>query len=520
MGLVSSRIHHAATECAPAMDDGNGVFTGLPTIGGKPVRLAFDAGRFTSDAGVLLLAEIERRLGTAERLARCIDDPRDPAAIRHSLAEMIRFRALLIACGYPDGNDCDTLRRHPAFKMALGRLPDSGADLCSQPTISRLENLPGPVALKRMMAVMIDLFCDSFAQLRERIVLDIDDTEDEVHGGQQIALFNAHYDSHCFLPIHIYEATTGKPVAILLRPGKTPDGAEVASVLRHVIRHIRARWPRVQILIRGHSHSGRIEAITVCERYRVGYIFGLAGNPVLLRKIADLAEDVALRRLDASTEKVRRHGEVEYAAKAWPARPDTVLRRVIARIEAGPQGTDTRFIITNLAGTPEHLYQDIYCARGQGENLIKAHKLHLASDRTSCTKATANQFRLMVHTAAYWLMLSLRGLAPAVVLARCPVRHHSHRAAQGRRPCHRDGHPHQGRAAEGLSLSGQLAAARRARRQTPALTGGAACPDQAPSSANPRAAQSRVRPRQQRHPYARPDATSLATPIDPVNEAG
>jgi Transposase DDE domain group 1 len=412
MILVSSLSHHAATECAPAMTDGNEVFSAFPAVGGKSVRLTFDGGRLTSDAGVLLLAEVERRLGIAERLARCIDDRRDPAAVRHSLAEMIRFRALLIACGYPDGNDCDLLRRDPAFKMAVGRLPDSGADLCSQPTISRLENLPGPIALKRMMAAMIDIFCDSFAQVPARIVLDIDDTEDEVHGGQQLALFNAHYDSHCFLPIHIYEATSGKPVAIFLRPGKTPDGIEVASVLRHVIRHIRARWPRVQILIRGDSHYGRIEAIGICERYRVGYIFGLAGNRVLLRKVADLAEDVAVRRLDASTEKVRRHGEVEYAAKAWPRQPDNIVRRVVARVEAGPLGTDTRFIITNLAGTPEDLYEDIYCARGQAENLIKAHKLHLASDRTSCTKATANQFRLLVHTAAYWLMLTLRGLAP------------------------------------------------------------------------------------------------------------
>ena len=169
------------------MTDGSGIFRGLPAIGGKPVRVAFDGGRLTSDGGALLLAAVERRLGIAERLAGCIEDPRDPAGVRHTFAEMIRFRALLIACGYPDANDCD-----PAFKMAVGRLPDSGADLCSQPTISRLENLPGPIALKRMMAAMIELFCDSFAQVPKRIVLDIDDTEDEVHGGQQLALFNAH----------------------------------------------------------------------------------------------------------------------------------------------------------------------------------------------------------------------------------------------------------------------------------------------------------------------------------------
>jgi hypothetical protein len=412
MILVSSLSHHEATECAPAMADRNGVLPGLPPVGGKPVHVAFDAGRLTSDGGVLMLAAVERQFGIAERLARCIEDPREPAAVRHSIAEMIRYRALLIAAGYPDANDCDALRHDPAFKMALGRLPESGAELCSQPTMSRLENLPGPVALKRMMAAMIELFCDSFAQVPERIVLDIDDTEDEVHGGQQLALFNAHYDSHCFLPIHIYEASSGKPVAIFLRPGKTPDGTEVACVLRHVIKHIRARWPRVQILIRGDSHYGRIEAIQVCERLRVGYIFGLGGNRVLLRKVADLAEDVALRRLDAAGEKVRRHGEVDYAAKSWPTRPDGVVRRVIARVEAGPQGTDSRFIITNLVGTPEHLYQEVYCARGNAENLIKAHKRHLASDRTSCTKATANQFRLLIHTAAYWLMLSLRSLAP------------------------------------------------------------------------------------------------------------
>jgi hypothetical protein len=278
--------------------------------------------------------------------------------------------------------------------------------------MSRLENLPGPMALKRMMAAMVDLFCDSFARVPDRIVLDIDDTEDAVHGGQQLSLFNAHYDSHCFLPIHIYEATSGKPVAIFLRPGKTPDGIEVAAVLCHVIRHLRARWPRVAILIRGDSHYGRIEAITLCEHLGAAYIFGLGSNPVLLRKVAALAEDAAVARIEGAVEKVRRWGEIDYAAKCWPGRQSGNPRRVIARVEAGPQGADSRFIITNLAGSPQHLYEEVYCARGQAENLIKAHKLHLASDRTSCTRATANQFRLLVHTAAYWLMHTLRGLTP------------------------------------------------------------------------------------------------------------
>ena len=158
------------------MSENTDVQFDFPAVCRKKVTAAFDAGRLTSDVGVLLLAQIERQLGVAERLARCIEDPRDPSAVQHDIAEMIRFRALLIAAGYPDGNDCDALRADPAFKMAVGRLPESGAELCSQPTMSRLENLPGTIALKRMMAAMVDLFCDSFAMVPSRIVLDIDDT--------------------------------------------------------------------------------------------------------------------------------------------------------------------------------------------------------------------------------------------------------------------------------------------------------------------------------------------------------
>ena len=383
------------------------VLPGLSPVGGRPVQVTFDGGRLTSDAGVLILAAIERRLGIAERLARCIDDPRAPERVRHGLAEMIRFRALMIAAGYADANDCDALRADPAFRLAVGRLPESGAELCSQPTMTRLENLPSAIALKRMMAAMVELFCDSFTEVPRRIVLDIDDTLDRVHGRQQLSLFHAHYDSRCFLPIHIYEATTGKPVALILRPGKTPDGAEVALVLRHVVRAIRAHWPAVDILIRGDGHYSRPEAMAWLERNRVGYVFGLAGNRILLNKVADLAEDAAMARIAGKTDKARRYGEFRYAAKTWPTE-----RQVIARIEASAHGNDSRFVVTNLKGAPRWLYDEIYCARGQAENLIKAHKLHLASDRTSCSKATANQFRLLIHTAAYWLLHTLRGLAP------------------------------------------------------------------------------------------------------------
>ena len=281
------------------------LFPELSPVDGKPVRVAFDGGRLTSDAGVLVLAEIERRLNIAGRLAGCIEDPRRPDRIVHDLASMIRFRALMIAAGYADANDCDQLRADPAFKLSVGRLPESGLDLCSQPTMTRLENLPGRTALMRMMDAMVELFCDSFKAVPRRLVLDIDDTGDRVHGGQQLALFNTHHGGYCFMPIHIYEAQTGKPVAIILRSGKTPDGTEVTLVLRHVVKAIRRRFPKVDIVIRGDSHYGRHEALDWLERNRIAYIFGLAGNAVLRDRTAALAESAAVERAESGADKVR-----------------------------------------------------------------------------------------------------------------------------------------------------------------------------------------------------------------------
>src|SRR5829696_1077913 len=248
------RINRRPTEFAPAMDEGTGILPGLPPVAGKPVHLAFDGGLMTSDAGILLLAAIEQRLGIAERLANCIEDPRAPERVRHTLAEMIRYRALLIAAGYPDGNDCDALKSDPAFKMAVGRLPESGADLCSQPTISRLENLPGTTALKRMMAAMVEVFCDSFEQVPRRIVLDIDDTEDRVHGGQQLALLT---------PITT-AAASSRSTSMRRRPANRWQSSCAPARRRTGPRwrwccamssaHIRARWPAVDIVVRGDSH--------------------------------------------------------------------------------------------------------------------------------------------------------------------------------------------------------------------------------------------------------------------------
>jgi hypothetical protein len=228
-----------------------------------------------------------------------------------------------------------------------------------------------------------------------------------VHGNQQLSLFNAHYDERCFLPIHIYEGTSGKPVAMILRAGKTPSGVEVRTILKHVIARIRKHWPLVRITVRGDSHYGRHEAMDWCEEHGVDYIFGFGGNAVLRAGVGAVADDLCVCRAESGADKLRDWTALRYAAKGWKT-----TRRVVARLEATALGLDIRYVVTSLPGTAEHLYQTVYCARGQAENFIKLHKAQLASDRTSCRSPLANQFRLILHTAAYWLLHTLRAAAP------------------------------------------------------------------------------------------------------------
>lgn len=380
----------------------------FPAVGRKKVTAAFDGGRLSSDGGLLLLRAAERRLGLADLLAGCIRDRRNPAQVEHRLAETLCFRMLAIACGYEDADDCDALRHDALFKLATGRPPESGAALCSQPTMSRLENMPSRIEAARLTAALVDRFCTSFTQPPTAITLDIDDTLDEVHGHQQLSLFNAHYDARCFLPIHVYHVESGKPVVVFLREGKTPSGVEVRTVLKHLVRRMRRHWPKTRIVFRGDSHYGRPEAMAWCEANGVDYIFGLAGNAVLHAMAATVADDLKVRRAEQGADKLRVFAAFAYGARRW-----TRERHVVARLEATTLGFDARYVVTSLAGEAQHLYEDVYCVRGQAENLIKLHKAQLASDRTSCRSPVANQVRLVFHTAAYWLMLALRDAIPA-----------------------------------------------------------------------------------------------------------
>src|ERR671916_521045 len=380
---------------------------GLSPAAGKPIIARFDGGQLSSDAGVLVLREVEQRLGIAERLAACIDDPRLPGRVRHEGVDILRFRMLMIAAGYEDGNDADSLRHDPVFKLALDHLP-GGAALCSQPTISRTENRPGTRSLLRMARAMAELYCGSFRQVPRRIVLDVDDTFDAAHGEQQLRLFNAHYDEYGFQPIVVFDGE-GRPVTAMLRPAKRPSGREARAFLRRLVRAIRGQWPRVEILIRADSHYCAPEVLDFCRAEGLDFILGVASTTTLRRHVEMLERSTAaLRIATPSAEKQRRYKEFLDAAGSWSR-----VERIIARVETGPEGVDTRFVVTNLSGgSARRIHEDLYCQRGQAENHIKAWRLHLAADRTSCGKASANQLRLMLHTGAYWLLWSLRSLMP------------------------------------------------------------------------------------------------------------
>ncbi len=390
------------------MTDTTAFLPGLSPIENHKIHARFDGGALSSDGGVLVLRELERQLKFADMIAGCMTDKRDPASIVHTQLDMIRERMFAICCGHEDCNDMDTLRHDPALKMACARLPASGPALASQPTLSRLENAPSKRELVRMAAGLIDLFCLSYKKIPDQIILDIDDTPDRVHGDQQLSLFNSHSGGYCFKPIHIYDAATGKPVFILLRPGKRPSGLEAARVLRFVIRHIKRNWPRVLITIRGDGHYGGPEVMELLEQNGHFYILGQPTNSRLKKIAQPWCEDVATRRVSGQPkEKMRRFFQTQYGAKSWSKE-----RKVIARVEATSQGADVRFIVTNLPGRGKNLYDKTYCGRGNMENLIKEHKLYTKSDRTSCHRSQANQFRLFLHTGAYWLLLMLRGAAP------------------------------------------------------------------------------------------------------------
>jgi hypothetical protein len=377
----------------------------FPRVAGRKVTADFEGGVVTSDAGALVLREVERTTGIIRRLAQCIPDNRDQRYIDHSVRELVTQRVMQIACGYEDADDSDTLRMDPAIKMVCERAAISGEALGSQPTMSRLENAVNRTTLYRMGTAFVEHFLDSYRHAPRRIIIDVDDTDDPTHGAQQQSLFNAYYDEYCYMPLHIYEGYSGKLICTVLRPGKRPTGEEVAAIVKRLLSRIRKRWPKTWIMVRGDSHFSGPEMFEVCRKTgRCHFIFGLSSN----RTLAPIVED-SVRWMESTykekQEKVRIFTEFFYQAKSWRH-----SYRVICKIEVNDQGRNVRFIVTDMKGrTAQKMYDQSYCARGRMENFIKNHKNALHSDRTSCHRFEANQFRLFLHSAAYVLMHALAG---------------------------------------------------------------------------------------------------------------
>jgi len=391
----------------------------LPAVRRKKLTVDFNGGNQSSDAGLLLLREAERKFGVCRRLAAAMPDRRDPDRIRHEMFELVMARTSAIACGHKDAIDLDRLRHDPLMKVVVGRCPQSGAPLASQSTISRLENAPSKSEAARLCAALLDQFGVTVKPGRMEI-LDIDDTFCAAHGGQQLAFWNAHEDERGFASMHIYHVASGTPVATILRPARTPKGTEVRTVIKHVTKHLRKHWPNTRIIWRGDSHYGRVEAMEWAQDDGDDYIFGLAGNTTLDALVAETADNLRFHHAKSKKTKLRTYASFTYQAGSWKQ-----PRKVVARLEcslqpdAGDttstgmrQEVDIRYIVTSLKGSAQYLYENVYCQRGQMENLIKLHKAQLASDRMSCHSATANQVRLALHTAAFWLMHGLRAAIP------------------------------------------------------------------------------------------------------------
>ena len=375
----------------------------LAPVEAKAVDLDFDGGRLSSDAGVVLLKDIDDQLGLTRHLAAMLSDPRDARRVNFTLHDLLKQRVFQMAAGYEDANDSNTLRDDPIFKLMLDRLPETGAPLASQPTISRFENRVSRTDLYRMALVLLDQFVASYVNPPQVIVLDVDDTEDPVHGQQEHARYDGYYGGYCFMPLHLYEGLSGRLITTILKAQRF-TGTQMLSVLKRLVKRLRHAWPDTLLIFRGDSHFAYPEVMQwIEEQPELHYVTGLTGNAVLKELAREVVEQ-AKRAYAHSGHKVTRFHSTRYQAGTWSR-----SRRVVIKVEVSEQGVNTRFVVTDMEqARTQVLYQHIYCARGQAENESKDHKLYLKSDRTACHRFEANQFRLLLHSAAYVLLDTLR----------------------------------------------------------------------------------------------------------------
>jgi Transposase DDE domain group 1 len=368
------------------------------------LEATFDGGRITSDGGLLWLAQTDRDLALCEAVAEHVPEWRGGRSVRHSLVTLVRQRVYQIACGYEDQNDAQTLRTDPLLKLVLGRLPETGAHLASQPTLSRLENAPGARDCLRIARALLELY------VRERgkdaapkeVLLDFDATDDPAHGEQEGSYYHGYYGHHMYHPLVVFDGETGQLVAAILRAGNTHASRGALAILKRIVGRLREAWPGVKIDIRADAGFAVPAVYEWCEREGVGYTIGLISNPRLETLAEPLLEKAQRESEELNGQKVRLLSEASYQADSWGR-----LRRVVYKAESLEKGTNTRFVVTSRTEEPKRLY-DWYVRRGEVEGWIKDFKRALKADRLSCCRFWANQFRLLLHAAAYWLLDELR----------------------------------------------------------------------------------------------------------------
>jgi len=373
--------------------------------GSKTVVADFQGGRLTTDGGALLLGEVADRIGLFDALDAAIPDPRDPRFIIHDQRVLLAQRVTAIALGYEDLNDHRSLRTDPVLQVVAGRAPEPESPLASAPTLCRLENRVDHQALVKIAEVLVDQFLAAHPQPPEHLMLDFDATDDLVHGKQEQRFFHGYYDNHCFLPLYVFSGD--ELLVAYLRPSNIDACKHARAVLKLLVRRLRAAWPEVKITIRADSGFCRWRLMRWCDSHGIGYILGLAKNTVLERAARDEIERAA-RQFRKTGQPQRVFGSFAYAAKSWDRK-----RRVIAKAEHTAQGKNPRYVVTNVPGDPQEFYEDVYCQRGEAENRIKEQQLDLFADRTSCHRFVANQFRLLLSSAAYVLVQALRRTALA-----------------------------------------------------------------------------------------------------------
>jgi hypothetical protein len=383
----------------------------------KPVVVEFSLGQASSDAGWLLLAQVDKQLGLSRRLARCLHDGRHPAKIHHEMRELIVQRMLQIGGGYEDGNDADRLRRDPVLKLCCGRRP-SEQHLASQPTFSRWENAVSLREVRGLREEFVKLFISQQQRPPRQVILTLDSTADEVHGQQQLRFFHGYYGAYCYLPLICTAQADGQqiwPLFAWLRPAGQGERFQATTLLLSVIRKLKAAWPQTRLIVRADTGFSGPDLYRLCEEEGVEYVIAIARNPRLEQELAEHL--VAARELYVGGEESAQvWGEFRYQADSW-RRP----RQVVGKVEVTARGENQRFVVHSLRGmSPRQVYKS-YCQRGEVENRIKELKLALQLDRTSCHRFAANAFRVMLHVAAYVLYVALRQKLAGTELARAQV---------------------------------------------------------------------------------------------------